>query len=299
MGSPTRHTFAFSVAFILSQAWQASAESLPVWPDLAPGETSRETGTLLPFHESESPPISRVTKIRLPTMDIFLPEKPNGTGILILPGGGFGKVVPDMEGSEAAPWLNNIGIAVFVLRYRTNEVTPTDEPAWRRPLQDAQRALRIMRARSDEWNLDPDRIGVLGFSAGGQVATILHGDIGPAYEPIDSIDEQSCRPAFSLLVYPWKVMNPKTNQLWPHMKLSKKSAPVFIVHTHDDASTSLGSVAIYSELKKAGVSAELHVYENGGHGYGMRDVENSNIGNWRRAANDWLLRRKLGRTAGH
>ena len=295
----TRHTFALSVAFLLSQAWQASAESMPVWPDLAPGETSRETGTLLPFRKSESPPISRVTKIRLPTMDIFLPEKPNGTGILILPGGGFGKVVPDMEGSEAAPWLNNIGIAVFVLRYRTNEVTPKDEPAWRRPLQDAQRALRIMHARSDEWHLAPDRIGVLGFSAGGQVATILHGDIGPVYEPIDAIDEQSCRPAFSLLVYPWKVTNPKTNQLWPHMKLSQKSAPAFIVHTHDDASTSLGSVAIYSELKKAGVSAELHIYENGGHGYGMRDVKNSNIGNWRRAANDWLLRRELGRTAGH
>ncbi len=294
MRCSTRHTVVLSVALILSQALQANAESIPVWPDLAPGETSRETGTLLPFRKSESPPVSRVTKIRLPTLDVFLPETPNGTGILILPGGGFGKVVPDMEGSEAAPWLNSIGIAVFVLRYRTNEATPKGEPAWRRPLQDAQRSLRMMHARADEWKLDPDRIGVLAFSAGGQVAAILHGDIGPVYEPIDSIDEQTCRPTFSLLVYPWKVMNPQTNKLWPHMMLSNKSAPAFIVHTHDDASTSLGSVAIYSKLKQAGVSAELHIYENGGHGYGMRDVKNSNIGNWRRAANDWLLRRKLG-----
>ena len=294
-----RVTAAYSLAALVVLTANIHAESLPVWPDLAPGEMSRETGTLLPFRENESPPISRVTKIRLPTIDVFLADKPNGTGLLILPGGGFGKVVPDKEGSEAAPWLNKIGISVFVLRYRTNEATPRDEPAWRRPLQDAQRALRIMHARADEWKLDPDRIGVLGFSAGGQVATILHGDIGPAYKPIDAIDEQSCRPDFSLLVYPWKVTDPKSNKLWSHMKLSEKSAPAFIVHTHDDASTSLGSVAIYAKLKKAGVSTELHVYENGGHGYGMRDVKNSNIGNWRRAANDWLLRRKLGRTADH
>ncbi|MCA9212822.1 MAG: alpha/beta hydrolase [Planctomycetales bacterium] len=268
--------------------------NIPIWPDLAPGETSRETGTLQPFRANESPPVSRVTNIRLPTMDVFLPNNPNGTAVLILPGGGFGKVVPDKEGSEAAPWLNRIGIATFVLRYRTNETTPADEPPWRRPLQDAQRALRVIHSRAADWKLDENRIGVIGFSAGGHVASILHGDCEPAYEAVDSVDQHSCRPDFSLLVYPWRVLDPKTQKLWPYIQFSKSTKPAFIVHTHDDASTSIGSVEIYSQLKRLGISAELHIYENGGHGYGMRSVEGSNISDWQAAANNWLIRRGLG-----
>ena len=124
-----------------------------VWPGLAPGESSLDTGTTQPFRPSEKPPVTRVEKIRRPGLDIFLPGKPNGTALLILPGGGFGKVVPDKEGSETAPWLNELGIAAFVLSYRTNEVTAKNEPAFRRPLQDAQRALRLMRANAEKWNL--------------------------------------------------------------------------------------------------------------------------------------------------
>lgn len=207
------------------------------------------------------------------------------------------KVVPDMEGSEAAPFLNRLGISVFVLRYRTNETKPASEPAWRRPLQDSQRALRLIRSKSAEWKIQRDRVGVLGFSAGGQVASILHTAEGAAaYQATDEIDEQSCRPDFSLLIYPWRVLDAKTNELLPEIRLSKKSPPAFIVHTHDDASSSLGSVMIYAGLKRHNVSAELHVYENGGHGYGMRTRKNSNIGSWPDRAADWLVRRKLGRS---
>jgi acetyl esterase/lipase len=288
----------YSVAAACSSSHVALAESaLAIWPDLAPGENSRETGKLAPFREDESPPVSRVARIRRPTLEIYLPSNPNGTGVVVLPGGGFGKVVPDKEGSEAAPWLNKLGIAVFVLRYRTNEVTPNDEPAWRRPLQDTQRALRLVRSRADQWKLKPDRIGVIGFSAGGQVASILHGDVEPAYTPIDAIDEFSCRPDFSMLIYPWQVLDPGTGKLLSAIKITKQSSPAFIVHTHDDDSSSLGSVAIYSQLKQQGVSAELHVYENGGHGYGMRAVDNSNIGNWPAVAIEWLVRRQLGTRA--
>jgi acetyl esterase/lipase len=274
----------------------ADGKSQFVWPDLAPGETSREVGEAQPLRKGETPPVTRLIKIRRPTLDVFLPEKPNGTAILILPGGGFMKVVPDKEGSEAAPWLNGMGIATFVLNYRTNETTPAEEPAWRRPLQDAQRALRLIRANAEQWKLNKDRIGVLGFSAGGQVASILHTAGNEAvYKQIDEIDKQSCQTDFSLLVYPWRVYDDKTEKLLPQIRLSEKSPPAFIVHTHDDRSSSLGSVLIYAGLKRYNVAAELHVYGNGGHGYGMRAVKGSDIGTWPHRATDWLVRRKLGR----
>lgn len=274
-----------------------SAKPLFVWPDLAPGETSRNTGTPQPPRKGENPPITRVVNIRRPTLDVFLPKNPNGTAILILPGGGFMKVVPDMEGSEAAPFLNRLGIAVFVLSYRTNETKPASEPSWRRPLQDAQRTLRLIRSKADEWKIQPDRVGVLGFSAGGQVGSILHTAEGvAAYRAVDATDKHSCRPDFSLLIYPWNVYDEKTGKLLPEIRLSKKSPPAFIVHTHDDRSSSLGSVLIYAGLKRHNVSAELHIYENGGHGYGMRARKNSNIGTWPDRATDWLLRRGLGRS---
>lgn len=277
-------------------AAEPAGKSQFVWPDLAPGETSRDVGEAQPVRAGEEPPITRLIKIRRPTLDVFIPENPNGTAILILPGGGFMKVVPDMEGSEAAPWLNRLGIATFVLRYRTNETTPADEPASQRPLQDAQRALRLIRANAKAWNLKLDHIGVLGFSAGGQVASILHTADGvAAYDTIDDIDQQSCRPDFSLLIYPWQVLDATGNSLLPQIRISEKSPPAFIVHTHDDRSSALGSVLIYAGLKKHNVPAELHIYENGGHGYGTRAVKNSNIGTWPARATDWLVRRNLGR----
>lgn len=284
---------------VASLAAEAPTSRLFVWPKFAPRETTLDVGTKQPNRPDENPPVTRVVKIRRPGLSIFLPEKnPSGTALLILPGGGFSKVVPDKEGSEAAPWLTELGIATFVLSYRTNEVTPKNEPAFERPLQDAQRALRLMRANAEKWNLKKDQIGVLGFSAGGQVAAVLHTADGKAtYESIDAVDEQSCRPDFSLLIYPWRVYDPGTDALLPQIQITKNTPPAFIVHTHDDASTSLGSVLIYAGLKRNGVPAELHVYQNGGHGYGMRAVPNSDIGSWPDRATDWLTRRGLTSTA--
>ena len=282
---------------VLALAEQAAGDdSLSVWPDLAPRETSRDTGVAEPLRPNEIPPIMRITKIRRPTLDVFLADKPNGTAILVLPGGGFGKVVPDKEGSEAAAWLNPMGVSTFVLRYRTNEVTPKDEPAWQRPLEDAQRALRLIRANHEKWHLNPEQVGVLGFSAGGQVASILHTANGDAmYPSVDAIDDNAWRPNFSLLIYPWRVLDDTTGELLKDIQPSPSSPPAFIVHTHDDASSSLGSVLIYAGLKRSNVDAELHVYENGGHGYGMRPVAGSSIGTWPDRAGEWLVRRGLAR----
>lgn len=289
----TAHCTMTPNAYAQESATARIQRGMPVWPGLAPGETSSATGTLQPFRPQEEPPVSRVTDIRKPTIDVFLPQSPSGVGVLVLPGGGFGKVVPDKEGSETAPWLNDLGIAVFVLRYRTNETTPQSEPAWRRPLQDAQRALRLIRSRAKAWQIDPDRLGVLGFSAGGQVASILHTRGEQAdYDAADDVDRQSPSPRFSLLVYPWRVLN-ANGALLEDIKVTAKTPPAFLVHTHDDASSSLGSVLIYAAMKCHGVDAELHVYRNGGHGYGMRPVSGSNIGSWPNRATDWLAGMKL------
>ena len=272
----------------------AADDGLAVWPDLAPGETSDSPGVTEPNRPHERPPVTRVTRIRRPTIDVFPASRPNGTAILVLPGGGFSKVVPDKEGSEAAPWLNKLGISVFVLRYRTSEVTPKTEAAWKRPLQDAQRALRLIRARAAEWQIQPDRVGVLGFSAGGQVASILHTAKGrAAYEAVDDIDQQNAAPDFSLLIYPWNVLQKGTQTLLPEIRVDGDSPPAFVVHTHDDRSSSVGAVLIYAALRQHNVPAELHVYANGGHGYGMRPVAGSEIGTWPDRATAWLKLRQL------
>lgn len=272
----------------------SAADNVFLWPALAPGETSGAPGEAQPPRPGEDPPVTRVVNIRRPSLDVFLPAEPNGTGILIIPGGGFGKVVTDKEGSEAAAWLNRLGIAAFVLRHRTSEGTPAGEPLWLRPVQDAQRALRLMRSRAAEWRLEPGRIGVLGFSAGGQAAAVLvTSEPSGRYPAADAVDGESCGADFALLIYPWKTLDASGEALRPEIALGPKTPPAFLVHTHDDASSSLGSALIYAGLKRHGVEAELHIYRNGGHGYGMRPVEGSAIGTWPDRAADWLRARGL------
>ncbi|MCP4943160.1 MAG: alpha/beta hydrolase [Planctomycetaceae bacterium] len=263
-----------------------------VWPDLAPGETDRSTGTQLPMRAADKPPIIRIEKIRRPPMRVYPATKnANGSAVLILPGGGFGKVVPNLEGSEAADWLCDLGVTCFVLNYRTRLPNNAQEPGWKRPLQDAQRAMRWIRENSDRWNLDRDQIGLLAFSAGGQVGAILITDEEAAYQSIDKVDEQSFRPDFAMLVYPWNMYDKNTDKLMPAIQVNENTPPSFIIHTHDDGSTSLGSVLLYADMKRKKVPAELHVYETGGHGYGTRNRPNSNIGSWTDRATDWLARR--------
>lgn len=283
------------LAIVFSCSPSFADETLNVWPDLAPNETSRETGTILPSKAGEAKPISRVSGVRRPTIDVY-PAKnnPSGTAVLILPGGGFTYVVPDLEGSEAAPWLNELGISVFVLRYRTKESALPGEPLWQRPLQDTQRAMRLIRSEAHRWQLQTDRIGILGFSAGGQVGAIAHSKADQAsYAAIDAIDQLTCKPDFSLLIYPWQVLDPQTGELLEQIQITDQSAPAFIVHTHDDASSSVGAAKLYIELKQHKVPAELHVYQNGGHGYGVRERPDSVISSWPNRATDWLKIRKL------
>lgn len=271
----------------------ANDPPIDIWPDTAPGETTRNTGQQLPFREHEIPPVTRVVNITQPTMTVHRPQQPNGTGLLILPGGGFGKVVPDKEGTEAADWLNSLGITAFVLSYRTLG-DGESRPGWEEPLQDAKRALSLIRARADQWELRTDRIGLLGFSAGGQVAArLLCGPDEKSWRRQDAIDDVSHRPDFAILVYPWNLWDRDQQALVDGLVVPPDCPPAFLVHTHDDRSSSLGAVMIYAGLKQYGIPAELHVYGNGGHGYGLRPVAGSQISGWPDHAAHWLLRRGM------
>lgn len=262
-------------------------DPINIWPGNAPGETTQKTGTLQPFRPNEKPPVSRVVDITRPTMTFHPAAKPNGTAVVILPGGGFGKVVPDKEGTEYAAILNKIGVSAFVLNYRTK--SKSDANGWTKPLQDAQRALALVRHQAKKWKVDPNRVGLVGFSAGGNVATrLLCGPRQKSYQPVDTVDGISHRPDFAILVYPWNIFDAKADRLVDGLVVPKNSPPCFIVHTHDDRSTALGAVMFYAALKKHTIPAALHVYAKGGHGYGTRAVQGANIDDWTVASLQWL-----------
>ena len=264
-----------------------AGEPISIWPDMAPGETTKATGEKQPYRKNEVPPVTRVIKITQPTMTVHLADKPNGSAVLILPGGGFIKVVPDKEGTEAADWLNKHGVSAFVLSYRTKN--NAKDSGWAKALQDSQRALSLIRSKASDWGLKKDRIGLLGFSAGGQVAArhlCSKGKI--AYDKIDDIDEVSHRPDFALLIYPWNVYDVQRKALIQGVQVPKDCPPTYIAHTDDDRSSSLGAVLFYVKLKQFGISSELHVYGNGGHGYGMRPVNGSQIASWTDHAAHWI-----------
>lgn len=265
----------------------AAEEPIPVWPDRAPGETTRQTGTKQPNRSQDKPPITRVVDITCPNFTVHRPKQPNGSAMLILPGGGFGKVVPDLEGTEAAEWLIQQGVTAFVLSYRTT--TGKETPGWVKPLQDAQRTMSLIRSQAGTWGLKQDRIGLLGFSAGGQVAARLLSDAGKrTYERVDARDDVLHRPDFAILVYPWNMYDAQRDALIEGVKVPKDCPPTFLVHTDDDRSSSLGAVLFYAGLKRQGISSELHVYGNGGHGYGLRPVAGSQISSWPDHAAHWL-----------
>ena len=166
---------------------------------------------------------------------------------------------------------------------------------WLRPVQDGQRAVRLVRQRAKEWNIQPDRIGVIGFSAGGQAAALIATRFEQARitNPSTASTELSSRPDFCLLIYPWRIADEKAGGLIEAVTVTKATPPTFLVHAHNDGATSLSSIYFYTALKKLGIPAELHIYETGGHGYGMRPVKNSNVQTWPARAADWLKQRQL------
>jgi len=264
---------------------------LDVWPGKAPGEKEAIGEEMLqPMKEGEKK-VKRLTNVSKPTLTIFRPAKDKDTGaaVVIAPGGGYNILAWDLEGEEVAAWLNSIGVTGIVLKYRVprRPGEPKDQPPIG-PLQDARRALSLVRSKAEELKIDPKRIGMLGFSAGGHLtaATTTNYD-RRSYEPIDDTDKVSCRPDFAVLIYPAYLVEKDTNALKPDIRVTKATPPVFFAHASDDGVSPVNSAQMYLALKKAGVPSELHIYSSGGHGFGLRPSDKP-CSTWPKRCEEWL-----------
>lgn len=269
------------------------AKVIDLWPGKAPGETA-DVGPEVtqPPKEGENPPTIRITNIGRPTLSVYLPAKEtrNGTSVIICPGGGFNILAWNKEGTEVAEWFNSIGVTAFALKYRCP--TASRSPNWLAPAQDAQRAVRLIRSRAAEFELDPSRVGLLGFSAGGMAAgaaTIKHAS--RLYDASDDVDKTPCRPDFAVLVYPAYFVD-QEGQLQPEFVIDKNTPPMFFAHAFNDGVTCESSVQLFLQLKKASVPSELHVYSTGGHGFGLRPSKDA-ASTWPKRCEEWMASRGL------
>jgi acetyl esterase/lipase len=209
--------------------------------------------------------------------------------VVICPGGGYNILAWNLEGEEVAEWLNSIGVTGIVLKYRVPRRSgdPKGMPPVG-PLQDAQRALSVVRGKAAEWGIDAKRIGILGFSAGGHLATSASCNFDKrAYEPIDDVDKISCRPDFAVLIYPAYLLAKDKDELAPDIRIRKECPPMFFAHAGNDPVKADNSIFTYLALKRAGVPSELHIYSTGGHGFGLRPSVNP-CSTWPQRCGDWL-----------
>ncbi|MEZ6140301.1 MAG: alpha/beta hydrolase [Zavarzinella sp.] len=266
---------------------------LKVWPEKPAGEP---TDLKLPPEKDTSneksrtvagKPVIRIGNVSEPTLELFLPEKEksNGTAVIICPGGGFNILAYDLEGTEVAHWLNKLGVAAFVLKYRVPARDKTQP--WLAPVQDCQRAVSLVRSRAKEFNLNPKAIGVCGFSAGGQTAAFASLISIRKYDPIDAVDETSFRPDFGMLIYPAYLVTKDGSKLADNVIVTKNAPPMFLVHAQDDPVRPESSSLLFTALKQAGVSAEVHIFSKGGHGYGLRKTDDA-VTHWPTMAELWL-----------
>ncbi len=282
---------------------QGAAADPPVVFDLWPGTAPDEAGTIGPERVRMSPKLERkqvevteptrmITGVTKPTITIYSPAKAAnaGTAVLIFPGGGYWDLYWELEGEEVAAWLNSLGVTGIIVKYRVPRRSdePEGQPA-RRPLQDAQRAMRIVRSRATEFGIDPKRIGVIGFSAGGHLAISTATSFEKTtYAPLDDLDRISCRPDFAIPVYSGYLKAKESNELAPGLSVPAGTPPVFLVHGSDDIiSPPEHSVVMYLALKQAGVPAELHLYAGTTHDFGVRP-SNRPYGQWNDSCARWL-----------
>jgi acetyl esterase/lipase len=266
----------------------AADEPIMLWPGAAPGETG-ETG---PEQEQPKRPgdtTIRLTNVTRPSLEVFPAPRATNTGaaVVICPGGAYSILAYNKEGTEVAEWLNTIGVTGIVLKYRVPARKGRER--YEAPLQDAQRALGIVRQRAGSWKIDPERVGILGFSAGGHLAATLSNQYEKrTYPRVDDADDVSCRPDFALLIYPAYLVERKgENTLAPELKVTSKTPPTFLAQTEDDGVRVECSLFYYLALKNARVPAEMHLYPDGGHGYGLRPSAHS-VSSWPRRAEEWL-----------
>lgn len=292
--------------------WQPTTGhvQMPIWPGtppdarLAPGPENVTVSKNLvagkPWHA--------VTNVTTPTMTVYTARGVNtGAAVVVFPGGGFRVLAMDLEGTEACHWLTSIGVTCVLLKYRV----PGEPFNWKckcydhgadavstPALQDAQRAIRLVRAHAAKWHVNPHKIGVIGFSAGGYLVGEVSANFNQqSYEPVDAADKESERPDFALAIYPGHMMtheylahhaNIQPGSLNPNIHFTHETPPTFIVQAEDDDEDSINSSLVYyTALVKAGVPAVLHIYAKGGHAFGLRPTKFP-ITAWPKLATTWL-----------
>jgi acetyl esterase/lipase len=279
-------------------AWQPVPGhiTLPLWPNGVPGastpaanapaevDTTTQKDNLI-----AGKPLIRLGNVSTPTITLYKPAKANGAvpAVVVFPGGGYRILAIDLEGTEVCDWLNEAGLACVLLKYRVPDSGPYPKsPA---ALQDAQRALGLVRQHADEWGIDQKRVGVLGFSAGGHLAAAVSTHFDKRlYDRVDAADELSCRPDFAVVIYPGYLaledQNMATN---PDIKATADTPPTIIVQAEDDPVHVENATNYFLQLKNAKVPAELHIYADGGHGYGLRRTSQP-VTAWPLLVEKWL-----------
>lgn len=297
-----------SLSFLLlfSMFLTAQQDSIYLWPDGVPFAKENDLEETWTFRG-----IARVQDVTHPMLNVFLPpkEKATGAAVVICPGGGYRILAIDHEGYQFARWFNERGIAAFVLKYRL----PNDEAMEHKeivPLMDAQQALRIVRHNAEEWNVDPRKVGIMGFSAGGHLASTAGTHFMDAVGGIE--DTISVRPDFMVLGYPVVSFDPAVGHMgsrraligeYPtaemvdrfsnEKRVTDQTPPTFLVHSTDDRAVPVeNSIQFYLALRRHGIPAEMHIYEKGGHGYGM-GKDHGDVASWTDRLHAWLARRNL------
>jgi acetyl esterase/lipase len=275
--------------------WQppAGIPTLALWPGGAPGPNTASG----PEHDTTTPaqnliagrPLIRLGDVSVPTLTLYAAPAAENTGaaVVVFPGGAYQILAIDLEGTEVCSWLNSVGVNCALLKYRVPNTGPY--PKSPEALQDAQRALGLVREHATEWHIDPKRIGVLGFSAGGHLAAALSTHFDQRlYPAVDAADQLSCRPDFALVIYPGYLAIADQNFAFnPDIPVTASTPPTFLVQAEDDPVHVENVIEYLMQLKKAGVPAELHVYAQGGHGYGLRPTDLP-ITTWPHSATIWM-----------
>lgn len=278
-----------SVLTLLGSA-QAQVSEIAVWPAGIPSDAKSLSPAVIESAKQRSNQ-SRIAYVETPSLSVYLApkERANGCAVIICPGGGYNILAWPKEGLEVAEWFNSIGVSAFVLKYRVPRRDP-QRIHWE-PMQDVQRAIRLVRSRAEEWKIDPNRIGVLGFSAGGHLSVMAGVRFNEkAYPRVDQIDDISCRPNFICPIYAAYLADGYRDdvaELGELVTITSDTPPVFMAVTWDDKMRGAQAALMLAELKKKNVPAELHVFTQGGHGYGMRD-NGKPVSAWKTDLAAWL-----------
>jgi len=287
------------LALLCAASLGAQSPPMRVWPGAAPGEKGGigvEGDTTTPKDNLiAGRPLIRLGNVSDPTLTVYRPATGDtGAAVVVCPGGGYHILAMDLEGTEVCEWLNSIGITGVLLKYRVP--AREGQPAYAAPLQDAQRSVGIVRSHAKEWGIDPARVGILGFSAGGHLSATLcaHAD-ARTYPRVDESDDASCRPDFQILIYPGGLVGKEKEKAYtvgPEAAVTAGTPPTFLAMALDDPVRVENVLGYAMALKEAKVPFELHVYPTGGHGYGLRPTKDF-VTTWPKRAADWMKGRGI------